>query len=136
MSAPDSSETPPDVHFEFDHRRSAPREAREAIKPLFAPDDPLEEDVTLATSELVSNVITHTDDGGTLDAWDPKPDVPLRVEVADTDSSPAAPVEVPPERGGMGLKIVDQLADDWGVVPREDGKVVWAEFDRHKRDRS
>jgi anti-sigma regulatory factor (Ser/Thr protein kinase) len=100
---------------------------------LNVPDDPIADDVRLAASELVTNVVTHTDDGGELRAWDPRPDVPLRLEVEDPD--PALP-EIPaqtPSIGGRGLSIVDQIADDWGVDQQPPGKVVWAEFDRNRR---
>ena len=34
---------------------------------------------------------------------------------------------VDPERiGGLGLRIVDQLASAWGVAPFPGGKTVWA----------
>ena len=100
---------------------------------LSDPDDPIAEDVRLATSELVNNVVRHTADGGELRAWDPRPDVPLRVEVQDPDPGvPAIPSETSPI-GGRGLAIVDAVADDWGVEPQSNGKIVWAEFDRNRR---
>ena len=99
-------------------------------------DDPIAADVRLATSELVTNVVRHTRDGGELRAWDPRPDVPLRIEVEDPDPGlPAIPVERP-AIGGHGLSIVNAVADEWGVEQRPPGKVVWAEFDRNKRDGS
>jgi len=98
------------------------------------PDDPIADDVRLATSELVTNVIRHTDDGGELRAWDPRPDVPLRLEVEDPDATMPEIPDDTPAIGGRGLHIVDQIADDWGVQQRSPGKVVWAEFDRNQRD--
>ena len=72
----------PDVRFEFEHDRRAATEARHEVDRLLSePDDPIADDVPLATSELVTNVVRHTDDGGELRAWDPRPDVPLRLEV-------------------------------------------------------
>lgn len=121
---------PPEVHFEFDNDPNAPRRARRALTPLFVdPNDPIADAVGLAASELVSNVVNHTDRGGRMDAWDPKPDVPLRLEVKDHE--PAAPyIPVNPVVGGRGLSIVDAVADEWGVEPTVDGKIVWAEFNR------
>jgi anti-sigma regulatory factor (Ser/Thr protein kinase) len=132
VSSPDRPE--PDIRYGFDHDRAAAREARRRIEELLAdPDDPIADDVRLATSELVNNVIRHTEDGGELRAWDPRPDAPLRLEVEDPDPSiPAIPADAPPI-GGHGLAIVDQVADDWGVADHPPGKVVWAEFDRDKR---
>jgi hypothetical protein len=61
------------------------------------PNDPIAEDVRLTTSELVTNVIRHTGNGGELRAWDPRPDVPLRVEVQDSEPQlPSIPTKTPP----------------------------------------
>ena len=65
-------------------------------------------------------------------AWDADP---FRLEVHDLD--PALPV--PPgdadDRGGRGLRIVNELADDWGASHDQDGKTVWAEFRRGSEGR-
>ena len=120
----------PDVRFEFDNDRAAPRQARQALLSIFTgPDDPIADAVTLTASELVSNVLLHTDSSGVLQAWDPKPDIPLRLEVEDHEPVlPAIPSN--PVVGGFGLAIIDNVADAWGVDPTADGKVVWAEFNR------
>lgn len=124
----------PDVRYEFGHSRGAAAGARDELDALFTgPDDPIADDVRLAASELVTNVIAHTADGGELRVWDPRPDVPLRVEVEDGDPGrPAIPAERPTV-GGLGLTIVDSVADRWGVDDASPGKVVWAEFDRNRR---
>ena len=103
---------------------------------LSGPADPIADDVRLPASELVTTVVKHTDDGGELRAWVPRPGVPLRPEVEDPDPAlPDIPTEIP-AMGGRGLRIVDQIADDWGVDQPLPGKVVWAEFDRNRRGRS
>ena len=120
----------PDVRFEFGNDETAPRRAREALWALFTgSDDPIADAVMLTASELVSNVVRHTDSSGLLQAWDPKPDIPLRLEVK--DYYPGLPaIATDPVVGGRGLAIVDKVADAWGVDPTTDGKVVWAEFNR------
>ena len=126
---------PPDVELPFDHDPDAPRRARREIRRLVRdPDDPIADAVVLSASELVTNTLVHTDDGGTMRAWDPQPDVPLRLEVEDHDPTiPIAQTNPDPERpGGRGLKIVEDVADEWGVHPTDSGKVVWAEFDRNQ----
>jgi anti-sigma regulatory factor (Ser/Thr protein kinase) len=129
-----SNDRPADVHFEFPNEPGASRGAREAMTPMFSdPADPIAEDVGLTVSELVTNVVRHTADGGLLEAWDPKPDVPLRVEVSDSDVSSPEINKEPGLDGGYGLRIVERLADEWGVVRATSGKTVWAEFDRTKR---
>jgi anti-sigma regulatory factor (Ser/Thr protein kinase) len=124
----------PDVRYEFHHSQSAAADARDQLRRMLTdPNDPIADDVRLATSELVSNVVRHTDDGGELRAWDRRPDVPLRIEVEDDDPrTPAIPRERPAV-GGLGLVVVDNVADRWGVDEASPGKVVWAEFDRDRR---
>ena len=123
----------PDVSFNFDHDPSSPRRVRQALEPLLRDDgDPIAPDVKLVASELVSNVVQHTVAGGTVEAWDPKPDVPFRLEVGDRDQGDPES-RAATDRGGRGLGIVDQLADAWGVQHHPEGKTVWAEFDRTTR---
>ncbi|MCU1400966.1 MAG: magnesium or manganese-dependent protein phosphatase [Acidimicrobiales bacterium] len=122
----------PDVSFEFQHDVEAPRQARRAVRPLVSEDDdPIAQAVEVVTSELVSNVVEHTVDGGTMRAWDPKPDVPFRLEVSDSGSGLPAATEEATERGGRGLRIVSAMSDEWGVTTEVTGKTVWAEFNRY-----
>lgn len=81
--------------------------------------------VLLMASELVSNVIIHTDSEPQLAVSDAGTGV--RVEVHDDDPRVPQPRAQEPNRvGGNGLLIVSSFSDDWGVdqVP-DDGKVVW-----------
>src|SRR5678816_281941 len=110
---------PPDVELEFGNDLEAPRRARRAVGSLFAQPEPMADDVALVTSEFVSNVVRHTDDGGRMQAW---ADDPLRVEVHDTDSTLPTPPAEPDLRGGRGLRIVDHVADEWGAYRDENGK--------------
>ena len=124
---------PPDVSIQFGREPDAPRRARRALQHLVSPDDAIADALILAASELVANVIQHTSGGGTMRAWDSAPDVPLRLEVEDHDPTvPKAATPPPGQLSGRGLKIVDGIADAWGVEPNGDGKVIWAEFHRNK----
>jgi anti-sigma regulatory factor (Ser/Thr protein kinase) len=121
----------PNVAHHFDHDMAASRGARDALVGLVGTGK-FADDVRLAASELVANVIRHTSDGGDLLAWDTDP---LRLEVHDTD--PRIPQRLAAARpealgggGGLGLAIVDSLSTDWGAEPTPHGKVVWAEFQR------
>jgi hypothetical protein len=115
----------PDVVFPFEHDKSAPRGARRALRSIVDADS-FGDDVNAVASEMVSNVVRHTEDGGRMDAWDGNP---FRVEVHDTSS--VLPVTKPVTvEGGRGLRIIDALSSDWGAAPMTDGKVVWAEIER------
>lgn len=127
----------PDVEFDFEHDLSAPRLARQSLAPLFRdPQDPIAIDVELAASELVTNVIVHTADGGTLKAWDRNVDRPLRLEVEDFDGRVPRATGLPPASAasGHGLAIVECVSDSWGVDTTSTGKIVWAEFARPDGD--
>jgi anti-sigma regulatory factor (Ser/Thr protein kinase) len=123
----------PDVEYRFTGDVGDPRAARAALTGwLDDGADVIGGDVVLAAGELVTNVVVHTNGGGVMRVWDPRPDVPLRLEVHDTDMG--TPV-VAADRavGGFGLVIVAALADTWGVEWIPTGKIVWAEFDRDRR---
>ncbi|MBO2448062.1 ATP-binding protein [Actinomadura barringtoniae] len=88
--------------------------------------EPLTDDATLITAELLGNAIRHGEDVVLLvyvdrerklnvQVWDPGPGEP-RV---------GAPEEL--DEGGRGLMLVEALADEWGSMPDVlGGKVVWA----------
>jgi anti-sigma regulatory factor (Ser/Thr protein kinase) len=85
---------------------------------------------TLVTSELVTNVIRHTSDGGLLELV-VAPEQ-LRLEVSDFSHN--QPLELPHDESatqGRGLPIVSSLSSDWGVHESRSGKTVWATFDLH-----
>jgi hypothetical protein len=57
-------------------------------------------------------------------------DQTLRVEVSDDDPTlPLAPAPEHHATSGRGLRIVDDLADHWGIIPYTHGKTVWFEID-------
>jgi anti-sigma regulatory factor (Ser/Thr protein kinase) len=90
--------------------------------------DELAEAATLVTTELVTNVLVHTNSAPAVRVL-VRADL-LRVEVE--DACPVLPVAgvLDPTAGcGRGLLLVEQLTHWWGVsrVP-EVGKVVWFEL--------
>jgi len=85
----------------------------------------------LLISELVTNAVLHARTNGLGLAlqlevhrtW-------LRIEVHDADlrePQPRTPAGL--EESGLGLVLVDALADRWGVEETPAGKAVWAELD-------
>ncbi|MCU1392965.1 MAG: rsbP6 [Ilumatobacteraceae bacterium] len=118
--------------FEFAHDATAPRSARTLVHRTM-PDCPLRDDVELAASEMVSNVVCHTGGGGLIRLWQGHPTV--RVEVEDYSSAmPAMSSAFTNERGRTGLGLVGMLSNAWGVIPCDHGKVIWAEFDATTAD--
>lgn len=86
------------------------------------------EDAVLMISELVTNAVRHT--RALLLVLITVHGHMLRVDVS--DDNPALPVAPSPEHyatNGRGLRIVDTLADRWGITPTADGKTVWFEID-------
>jgi anti-sigma regulatory factor (Ser/Thr protein kinase) len=86
------------------------------------------EDVLLLTSEAVTNSVVHasTESVG-VSLW--RCDGHVHVSVTDNDpEAPEMQAEDPTRVGGFGVRLIDLLADDWGVaVTGDDGKVVWFE---------
>jgi anti-sigma regulatory factor (Ser/Thr protein kinase) len=94
------------------------------------------ETVELLVTELVTNAIRHAG----LDAHDlvsvrieERPGM-LRCEVGDTGGAAATIAAAGPPghgeaaSGGMGLYLVDRLADRWGADQGSDGTCVWFEL--------
>jgi anti-sigma regulatory factor (Ser/Thr protein kinase) len=81
----------------------------------------------LLTSELVTNAIRHGS-GQVMLSLNCSDGV-LAISVSDDD--PRMPIVQPEDEllalGGRGVRMVQRLAQEWGVTPREagPGKVVW-----------
>jgi anti-sigma regulatory factor (Ser/Thr protein kinase) len=87
--------------------------------------DGVVEDAVLVTSELVTNALRHGLGDVVVQSVAEDGDVHLAV----TDSSGDMPVLLAPDPervGGVGLRIVDELASRWGTSPFPGGKTVWA----------
>src|SRR4051794_10397978 len=111
--------------------------ARTAIRVRLEGDLPEERlgDVVLMTSELVTNAIRH---GG---AAGPDDRIRIRamrrgrrarIEVCDDGPGVAEPPAAPPTEGGMGLELVDRLADAWGMDRRGPTTLVWFEVEPNR----
>jgi anti-sigma regulatory factor (Ser/Thr protein kinase) len=82
-------------------------------------------DILLVITELVDNVVQHTDGGGELRVR--CADGTVHVEVH--DHSRDFPQLQRPDLlrpGGRGLLLIAALANTWGSRPTTTGKVVWA----------
>jgi anti-sigma regulatory factor (Ser/Thr protein kinase) len=84
------------------------------------------DDAVLVVSELVTNALRHGLGDVVLRA---SVDQDASVRLSVTDSGPEQPRLLPadPHRiGGVGLRIVDDLARSWGVSTFPGGKTTWA----------
>jgi anti-sigma regulatory factor (Ser/Thr protein kinase) len=86
----------------------------------------VQESLVLMTSELATNALVHAGSGFevTIDR------TPVRVRIEVTDEGAGDPQVQSPashEPHGRGLRIVDTLADEWGILerPGRAGKTMW-----------
>jgi anti-sigma regulatory factor (Ser/Thr protein kinase) len=113
----------------------AAREARHAVARSRLVGEEQEATLLLLVSELISNSVRHAGLG-------PHERIRLRartdterahVEVCDAGRSGRIPAkrdgaDGPLEPGGLGLVLVDEMADRWGVHCHEDETCVWFEL--------
>jgi anti-sigma regulatory factor (Ser/Thr protein kinase) len=104
----------------------APREARARASDIAGSRS---EDATLLVSELVTNAVRHGA-GGPMTLFADRDDVRVRFTVSDAGDGPLPVMRKAQDAGvdgGHGLRIVDAVADRWGV---ERGSTrVWFELD-------
>src|SRR4051812_13831296 len=82
----------------------------------------------LLLDELVWNVVLHAHTEAAVRVTSSADQ--LLIEVADGNvREPAMQVARPEDIAGRGLMIVDALADAWGWLTNDRGKVVWARLD-------
>ena len=92
-------------------------------------------DAQLLVSELVTNAVRHAD--GEIVSVDAYAGAErLRVVVANAGGSfdPDASPRSADEPGGWGLRIVEVVADRWGIHHGGNGMQVWFEVDRPRSD--
>lgn len=92
-----------------------------------APHD--REDAALLVTELVSNVVDHVQGQALLSLELALSDGWLRVSVADFSTEPPVVRRHPDDRArGRGLRLVEAVADRWGVERHHGGKRIWFEL--------
>ncbi|MBD9724572.1 SpoIIE family protein phosphatase [Streptomyces caniscabiei] len=85
----------------------------------------------LLVSEMLTNVLVHTDADALLVAEMTGDGGKRRMRIEVTDASDDLPHKRHPGElasSGRGLVLMDVLADAWGVDPRGDGKSIWFEL--------
>ncbi|MFF4347265.1 SpoIIE family protein phosphatase [Streptomyces sp. NPDC001530] len=107
--------------------------ARQQLRELlhdWASEDQLDSAVLLV-SEILTNVLVHTDADALLIAEVTGDRGKRRMRVEVTDASDDLPHRRHPGElasSGRGLVLVELLAESWGVDPRGEGKSIWFEF--------
>ncbi len=107
----------------------APRQARHQVVDGLELDGSLAAGVALLVSEAVTNSVLHAGldarDVVHVDAW--WCDGCVRIEVCDEGAGLHSPSPAGPREGGRGFKLIDRLAERWGV--HSDGHTsVWFEL--------
>jgi len=84
-------------------------------------------DAQLVVSELATNAVIH---GGTPFSVSVSClGSTIRIAVRDRNETPPIVRDAAPDsRSGRGLRLVDAVADDWGVDANPGGKTVWADL--------
>ncbi|MGM9382506.1 ATP-binding SpoIIE family protein phosphatase [Streptomyces antibioticus] len=93
-------------------------------------DDQVDSAVLLV-SEMLTNVLVHTDADALLVAEVTGASGERRIRVEVTDTSDDLPHKRRPGElasSGRGLVLIELLADTWGVAPRGEGKSIWFEL--------
>ena len=75
-------------------------------------------------NELVTNATQHG--GGRLILMLTFDERGLTIGVRDGSAEEPVPPSVAVERGGFGMRVVEELSESWGVLRHQDGKTVWA----------
>jgi hypothetical protein len=108
-------------------RRDAPRAARRLVAAgcaRAATGRQCADAAAVLTSEVVTNAVLHSA-GDITFGFDAGSRL-VRVEVGDDDARRPRAREVhADDEGGRGMRIVEVLAADWGVLDRTPGKIVW-----------
>ena len=109
----------------FDCRAESVAGARHFVSDVLS-DQPREtvEAAELMTSELATNCVRHAHSDFVLAIHRSRREI--RVEVSDHgEGQPVVRSPTPREQSGRGLRIVQELSEDWGITPSPNGKLVW-----------
>jgi serine phosphatase RsbU (regulator of sigma subunit)/anti-sigma regulatory factor (Ser/Thr protein kinase) len=107
----------------------ARQQLRELLHDWLSPDQV--DSAVLLVSEMLTNVLVHTDADALLLAEVRGEPGSRRMRVQVTDTSDALPHKRRPGElasSGRGLVLIELLADAWGVDPQGEGKSIWFEL--------
>ncbi|CAN5753770.1 ATP-binding protein [soil metagenome] len=116
-------------YIELDARKESSAAARAFVATVIGRTGAhVPDEVLLLTSEATTNAGLHADSECVTVAVERIGDT-IRVSVHDDDPVPPTVMPADPSRpGGLGVRLIDHIAADWGVEEViDDGKVVWFE---------
>lgn len=134
--------TVPATHWaSFAHDPASVPRARHVLRSVLdgaGLDETAKAEIEIVLSEIVGNAVRHArplEDGGIHVQCEVAADVEPHVEIAVTDGGSPGRTVLPRDAdasatSGRGLRIVEGLADEWGVVEdvRDLTRTVWASF--------
>ena len=116
----------PEIALQVESNAQAPRISRSHLDRIRSNLGARFSDVAIVVSELVTNSVRHSNGAE---------EIGLKVETSGdsiwvrvTDHGPCFSKDEP-RNGGMGLDIVETIADDWGVS-HTNGCEVWVEISK------
>lgn len=84
-------------------------------------------DAVLLLSELVTNSLRHAHGDIVCHGSVSTSGTHIRIAVADASELRPELLPIDPERvGGIGLLLLERIAEQWGVATYPGGKIVWA----------
>jgi anti-sigma regulatory factor (Ser/Thr protein kinase) len=118
-------------------RRSVPSARRFAAGAVVDVPAEVSDAVALIATELASNSVQHAASGFAIRVEQLPHQIRIEVE-DDGEGQPVVGSPGPGDTSGRGLRIVDALADVWGVIPKEQtvGKTVWVTISLGRADGS
>ena len=129
-----AADVPPDLDITLEPVITAPHDARASIRQLLggAEHGSVWDDAILATSEVVSLVLTQRAEPCRLSAWYAPTSGWLRVEVtrADGDLPNAMADADHPELDTLSLAVLRVVPEAWGIERSPFGELVWFEVTR------
>jgi anti-sigma regulatory factor (Ser/Thr protein kinase) len=118
-------------HRTFSNQTGSVTSARRFVAEVLGGEVPEETEaaVTLMVSELATNSLTHAESAFQVEIDMTASGISVRV----TDTGPGSPLlqsTDPRQPRGRGLRVVDGMSDEWGIVSATNGKTVWFRVDR------
>ena len=118
----------PDMEIVLTLDPYAPRAARHRVAQVGRPSPDLRDAIKLLCSELVTQAVERSADGGSIELRMWMPEDVVRVELEGSHSTVG--VRAPDPRTFAAL-LLNQIADRWALDIIDEHACIWYEIDRH-----